>query len=106
LYTPPTEFSQPHARPLSLAIDMMNADQLLDRHFLEVRARLLDIAAMLDRIERAKSDNANDDRLQQLKAGLEILLSEQNHETPNRAERIQHHFSLDYHPRWRDDFGI
>ncbi len=86
----------------------MTPHELLDRHFLEVRARLLEIAATLDRLDRAESVHsedrkiANDPRLEQLLNGLTILQSD----APNRAEQIQQLFSLPYSPDWRTTFGM
>ena len=74
------------------------ATQVLDAYYLEARARLLDLAAILDRIGRGKeaSTLASDPRLVQIRQALEVL-----HE-PNgaRAERIQQIFSLAYDPGW------
>ena len=36
---------------------MMNRQQLLDLYFLDARAKLIDIAAFLDRLERASGDS-------------------------------------------------
>ena len=94
----------------------MNANQLLDRHYLEVRARLLEIAATLDRIDRAKSSATNasesadasgkpldaDPRMAQLKQGIELLLSEED----GRAAKVQKLFSLNYDPDWRSKYQV
>jgi hypothetical protein len=74
------------------------ATAVLDRVYLDVRCRLLDIAASLDRIERADgSDDALDDaRWKQLREGIAILASE----GADRAERIQMLFSDSYVPNW------
>jgi hypothetical protein len=74
------------------------ARELLDREFLEIRARLLETAASLDRIERADSSDLDphDERLGLLRRGLEILLEDGFH----RAERIQLLFSDEYVPNW------
>lgn len=79
----------------------MTASELLDRHFLEVRARLLEIAATLDRIDRAGGGD-DDPRRQQLHQGLQIVMSA----AENRAEQIQHLFSRPYLDQWRDQFGL
>ena len=75
-----------------------NAATVLDRVYLEIRCKLLDIAACLDRIERSDgSDGATaDPRFAQLMRGLEIL------ETRgiDRAEQIQILFSDPYVPNW------
>ena len=50
------------------------APEVLDREYLEVRARLLQVAATLDRIDRAEGTVAADPRLGKIRAGLEVLL--------------------------------
>ena len=84
----------------------MNANQLLDRHFLDVRARLLEVAATLDRIERAGDSSgpsdSDDPRLAQLQTAIRILLEADG----DRAARVQHLFSLEYDPNWRHKFEI
>lgn len=64
--------------------------QILDAYFLETRAKLLEIAANLDRFDRAAApaDAASarsDPRLAFIHDSLQILQSDQ----PHRAERIQ-----------------
>lgn len=74
------------------------ADAVLDSSFLEVRARLLDVAACLDRIDRAASRErvAGDERLAGIARSLAILADGM----PDRAERIQLVFSDEYEPGW------
>jgi hypothetical protein len=82
---------------------MMPAEQtaasVLERHFLELRCTLLDIAAAFDRLERAGDFPAiaRDPRLVKLKQGLEILQSSGD----DRAERIQMLFSDPYVEGWK-----
>lgn len=74
------------------------AQSVLDRHYLEMRCGILDVAAMLDRIERS-SDAAGqlaDPRMELLRKGIEILLSRGT----DRAERIQLLFSDAYVEGW------
>lgn len=77
---------------------IQTAEQILDRHYLEIRCGILDIAAALDRVDRAQgaSQVAEDTRRQKLQQGLEILLSSGT----DRAERVQLLFSDDYQPGW------
>lgn len=77
---------------------LRSAPQVLDQVFLEVRAKLLEIAATLDRIERADAADevAADPRLKQIHHGLEIL----NSSGTDRAERILRTFGDDYDPDW------
>ncbi|HET6573499.1 MAG TPA: hypothetical protein VFG68_07850 [Fimbriiglobus sp.] len=74
------------------------ATQALDAFFLEARARLLDLAAILDRIGRGTDPAAAlaDPRAEKLRRALEILLTM----TDGRAEAVQQLFSLDYDPAW------
>ncbi len=70
----------------------------LDSYFLEARARLLDLAAILDRISRApgSAEVETDPRLVKVRQALEVLHDESN----DRAERIQQLFSLSYDSAW------
>ena len=82
--------------------ERMNARELLDRHYLEVRARLLEVAATLDRIQRAADGDVADPRLQQIRQAIDVLQSD----SADRAEQIQLLFSLYYDPDWRATFRI
>jgi hypothetical protein len=57
----------------------------------------LDIAAALDRQDRADGDVATDDRRKLLEAGIAILGSD----APDRAAQVQLLFSREYDPDWR-----
>jgi hypothetical protein len=74
------------------------APTILDRVYLEIRAKLLEVAASLDRIERA--DDAEellaDHRMRQIHASLDILQTGRL----DRAERIQLVHSDQYDPSW------
>lgn len=67
----------------------MSAEQVLDRDFLAHRARLLDIAAFLDRIDRARGGPIDDVRLRALQQGLELLQDGRG----DRARRLLELFS-------------
>ena len=69
----------------------MTAREVLDAYFIETRAKLLEIAATLDRIDRApqRSELGEDARLQFIHDALTILQSSQ----PRRAEQIQKRYS-------------
>lgn len=79
----------------------MTAVQVLDRHFLEVRGRLLEIAATLDRMDRAgnPASVADDARRQKLQKAFAILASSES----NRAEQLQMLFSRPYDSEWIND---
>jgi hypothetical protein len=74
------------------------AAQALDRHFLEARSKLLDLAALLDRIGRGAGSPgvAGDPRLERIQQALEVL----HDRSGGRAERIQQIFSLPYDATW------
>jgi len=81
-----------------MKIQPLPAAQALDAYFLEARSKLLDLAAMLDRIDRgaAASDVDGDPRLAKVRQALELLHDRKG----GRAERIQKIFSLDYDANW------
>lgn len=80
----------------------LDAPDVLDREFLEVRARLLQVAAALDRLDRAAGDVSADPRLDKIRRALAILENPQ----ADRAERIQLLFSRPYEPDWRSKMGV
>ena len=73
------------------------AAQVLDREFLTMRGKLLEVAAALDRVERGRGSPAADPRLDKIRETLAIL----GKEGANRAEQLQLIFSLPYEPGWR-----
>jgi len=70
---------------------------MLDRQFLEIRAKLLEVAASLDRITRAEGSAEDDPRLAQLREALAMMAGPEG----NRAERFQMIFSLPYDENWK-----
>ena len=75
------------------------ANKALEQFFFEARCKLLDIAAILDRINRGQESGevlANDPRIEKIRKALEVL----EDQSGGRAERIQQIFSLDYDPAW------
>jgi hypothetical protein len=70
------------------------AAQALDTFFLEARAKLLDLAAILDRIDRG--GHVSDPRLDRIRQAIGIL----GEAGPERAVRVQGLFSLPYDPNW------
>ena len=76
----------------------LTAEQALDTCFLEVRGKLLDLAAILDRIGRGSNAAgvSEDLRLETIRRAMEVL----HGRSDGRAERIQKIFSLDYDPAW------
>jgi len=69
---------------------MLDANQVLDHYFLETRCAILELAATLDRFDRAPgSDSAamkGDPRLSRIREALAILAKPSSE--PDRAERV------------------
>ncbi len=77
---------------------IQSADVVLDRHFLELRCEVLNLAAAFDRIERSEGYKSvrDDGRMELLRQGLDILRTEGT----DRAERVQMLFSDEYEAGW------
>ncbi|MEK6797764.1 MAG: hypothetical protein AABZ12_02230 [Planctomycetota bacterium] len=71
----------------------------LEREFLDIRCRILDLAAALDRVQRGQGFAAvtSDPRWRTIHAALTI--ASDGH--PDRADRVQMTFSDPYSPDWR-----
>lgn len=80
----------------------LKAPQALDREFPALRARILELAATLDRLDRSEGDVVDDPRMRKIREALDVL----DRADPDRAERVQHVFSLDYVPDWRQQFQL
>ncbi|MEX2559841.1 MAG: hypothetical protein WD403_07990 [Pirellulales bacterium] len=80
----------------------LEAAEVLNREFLEVRARILQIAAALDRIDRAEGTVEGDPRLARIDEALAVLAGGRQ----ARAEQIQLVFSLPYQEGWRVSLEI
>jgi hypothetical protein len=83
----------------------MSAEQILDREFLELRAKLLELAASFDRLARAEGTVSVDPRLERLRSALQMLLDADAQRT-DRAEQIQLIFSRPYDPDWRSALRV
>lgn len=81
-----------------MPVSTMTAEQTFERWFLETRSKLLDVAANLDRIDRASGGPVNDPRRLGVEEALRVLLGP----GPNRVEKIQMIFSREYDPDWTD----
>ncbi len=76
---PESKYTCPLSRP-----------EVVDRYFLEHRAKLIDIAAFLDRVDRAEPQGVEDDyRMAAFHEALNILGSGEG----NRARRVLDHLS-------------
>lgn len=76
---------------------MLTANEVLGTCFLETRCQLLEIAATLDRLDRARAgggaadETSADPRLVKIYQSLALLAQPQT--TPDRAERLLNLFS-------------
>lgn len=80
----------------------LTAPETLNREFLEIRCRILDLAAMLDRLERADDTVADDPRLKRIHEALDVL--KKAHE--DRAEQVQLTFSRPYDESWQQTLKV
>ncbi len=80
----------------------MNSNEILDREFLEIRAKILEVGAALDRIDRAEGDVSKEPRMGLIQEAIQILSVGDLH----RAERIQLLFSREYDDAWQDKFEL
>ena len=81
----------------------MTAAAILDQEFLPLRARLLEIAATLDRLDRANRRAADDPRAKKIHAAIETLLGG---DAGDRAEQIQLLFGRPYDDDWWENFRM
>jgi hypothetical protein len=77
-------------------------DAVLEQEFLPLRAKILELAAGLDRLDRAGGAMPSDDRRERLERAIQLLLKEE----PNRAEQVQLLFSREYDAAWRTKFEV
>ena len=77
-------------------------DVVLEQEFLPLRAKILELAAGLDRLDRASGDLRRDERRQRLVRAIRLLLED----APTRAEQVQLLFSRDYDQAWRKQIGV
>ncbi len=80
----------------------MNANEILDREYLQIRAKILEIAASLDRIDRGDGPVEADPRMELIGTGIELLADKKQ----GRAERVQLLFSREYDPDWKREFQM
>lgn len=75
-----------------------SAQDILEQDFLAMRCLILDLAAALDRIDRAEGAGSIDkhEQMQLLQGGLDLL----KQDGPGRAEKVQLHFSDKYKEGW------
>ncbi len=85
-------------------LNTRDAIEVLEHDFLEARCKILEIAAILDRIDRAPPRHGlhPDARIARIRQAVEAILEP----GPGRAETIQRIFSLDFDPGWRKTMNV
>jgi hypothetical protein len=78
------------------------ARAVFEQEFLPIRAKLLEVAAALDRIDRAGGSLANDPRRTQVQAAIQVLLRPED----DRAEQLQLVFSRPYEFDWQEKLQL
>lgn len=80
----------------------LTAEEVFEREGMILRAQLLDVAAVLDRLERA-ADGESPEKLTQLplQAIQELLISGD----ADRVDRILRLYSRTYDPSWQERFA-
>lgn len=97
---------------------MAQARQIFDESFLSIRAKLIEVAAMLDRIDRASetvgpqddsfnqpADASGDPRREKVEEAIRLLQRDAS-QSGSRAAALQQLFSRQYDPQWRNQFDI
>ena len=82
----------------------LTSQQTLDQFYLEARARILEVAATLDRIDRGSSAPVDDPRLGLLRQAIHVLNQSTARSTTDRAEQLQLLFSRRYDAQWLSEF--
>jgi len=78
------------------------AQKVLSEEFFLSRSKILDLAATLDRLDRAEGSVDELQQRQLLIQGIEILLDK----NPEKAKRVQLLMSRPYDPDWRKNYGL
>lgn len=94
---------------------MTQAQVIFDENFLSIRAKLIEVAAALDRIDRAADVTSgaaapgqaleNDPRRARVEEAISLLLQGAT-DPGERAKTLQQLFSRGYEPAWREQFNL
>ena len=79
-----------------------SAEQIVADDFMIARARIVELAATLDRIERATGDVEDSTNMQLLIQGMHILCDDE----VEKAKRVQLLMSRQYEPKWQAQMSI
>ncbi len=79
-----------------------SAEQIVADDFMIARARIVELAATLDRIERATGDVEDSKNMQLLMQGMQVLCDDE----VEKAKRVQLLMSRQYDPQWQSQMSI
>jgi len=79
-----------------------SAEQIVSDEFMIARAKILELAATLDRIERATGDVDGSRPMQLLVQGMNILCDDE----VEKVKRVQLLMSRQYEPQWQSDMAM
>jgi hypothetical protein len=81
---------------------LLSAPEVLNREFLEIRCKILELAAAFDRLERADGSIDEDPRVARLREALSTVLDQ----SADRAEQVQMIFSRTYDDEWQTTMKV
>ena len=76
---------------------LIEPTDVLEREFLPLRGKIIEVAAALDRIHRS-GGRLNDPRMESVFKSIQLM--GESRESVDRAEKVQMIFSLPYDPQW------
>ena len=79
-----------------------SAEQIVADDFMIARARIVELAATLDRIERATGNVEDSKNMQLLMQGMQVLCDDE----VEKAKRVQLLMSRQYDPQWQSQMSI
>lgn len=93
----PANVTAQHSGSMGASMTALSASEILNREFLEVRCKILELAAAFDRLARADGNVADDPRTVRLREAIHAVLELDE----DRAERVQMIFSQAYQADWQ-----
>jgi hypothetical protein len=81
---------------------LLSAPEVLNREFLEIRCKILELAAAFDRLGRADGSVEEDPRMARLREALTAVMDQSS----DRAEQVQMIFSREYEEDWQEKFKV
>ena len=89
---------------MTSTLNPLPSPDVLNQFYLEARARLLEVAATLDRIDRGGNTSQDDPRVGLLRQAIHVLDQSTSQPTTDRAEQLQLLFSRTYDAGWLKKF--